>query len=556
MTLHLSDIAAPTPTPETLAADHAAIDALLARGERTEALIRWDGDRRAYATWSSLAQLHFQQDTADAAAKAMRERADELAPVATGHDIAIKRRLLADPDRAGLEAAVSPHVVRLWECDVTTFDPVIAGRLEEENKLTAAYTELTSSARFEIGGQTVNLSGLAPFAESLDRDMRHRAAAVKWAWFETNGAALDDIYDKLVKLRTSMARDLGYDSFTPLGYRRMRRVDYDAADVARYRDEIADKVVPLLSRLLEQRRRDQGWDTLYAWDEPLIDPLGNPAPMGDHDALVAAGQEMFDRMDPRLGDFFRRMNDGGFLDLKTRPSKAPGGFCDAFPTHGMPVIFANFNGTHHDIGVFTHEMGHALQCYESRDLGQMDVLWPTMESAEIHSMSLEMLTYPHMGLLVGDAAADRFRRMHLEMFLTLLVGCALGDHFQHEVYANPEATSAERHAMFRKLERRYMPWRDYGDIAYAEQGGTWQRVLHYYLLPFYYIDYALACCCALQFWVAAKDDPRAALDQYLALCGRGGSAPFKGLVQSAGLASPFEPGALAGVVREAETALA
>ena len=556
MNVRLSDITAATPSPESLAGDRAAVDALLDGGERPEALIRWDGDRRAYATWSLLAQLRFQQDTADPDAKAMRERADELGPVATGHDSAIKRRLLADPDRAGLEAAVSRHVVRLWEADVTTFDPVIAARLEEENKLTAAYTELTSSARFEIGGRTVNLSGLAPFIEDLDRETRHRAAQVGWTWFETHGAALDQIYDRLVKLRHSMARDLGYDTFIPLGYQRMRRVDYDAADVARYRDEIADKVVPLLARLLEQRRRDQGWDTLHSWDEPLIDPHGNPTPLGDHDTLVGAGQAMFDRMDPRLGDFFRLTNDGGFLDLKTRPSKAPGGFCEVFPTHGVPVIFANFNGTHHDIGVFTHEMGHALQCYESRDLGQMDVLGPTAEAAEIHSMSLEMLTYPHMGLLVGNAAADRFRRMHLELFLMSLVRCALGDHFQHEVYANPDATPAERHAMYRTLERRYTPWRDYGDIRYGEQGGTWQHVLHYYLLPFYFIDYALACCCALQFWVAAKNDPRAALDRYLALCGRGGSMPFTELVASAGLISPFEPGVLARVVREAEAELA
>jgi M3 family oligoendopeptidase len=556
MTVRLNDIAVVTPTRETLAVSHAAIDALLDQGKRVEALALWERDRREYATWTALTQLRFQQDTSDEAAKAMREQADVLGPIATGYDDAIKRRLLADPDRTGLEAAVTPHVVRLWEADITTFDPAIAARLEEENRLTAAYTALAASARLEINGEVVNLSSIAPYLEHLDRDIRHRAAKAKWEFFEKNATAFDDIFDRLVKLRTSIARDLGYDTFTPLGYQRMRRIDYDAADVARYRDEILDKVVPLLARLLERRRQVQGWETVQAWDEPLIDPRGNPAPQGDHDTLVAAGQEMFDRMDKRLGDFFRIMNEGGFLDLKTRPSKAPGGFCDAFPTVGMPVIFANFNGTHHDITVFTHEMGHALQCYESRNLGQLDLLWPTAESAEIHSMSLEMLTYPQMGLLVGDDAVERFQRMHLESFLTVLVGCALGDHFQHEVYANPDATPAERHAMYRALERRYMPWRDYGDIAYADLGGTWQSVLHYYLIPFYFIDYALACCCALQFWVAAQGDPRAALDEYFALCQRGGSAPFQTLVDSAGLVSPFAPGVLASALKQAEAVLA
>ena len=555
MTIHLNDITAPAPSPDSLAADHAVIDALLDKGELKTALAQWDQQRREYATWVALAQLRFQQDTADEAAKATRERADELGPVATGHEIAIKRRLLNGPDRAALEAAVTSHVVRLWQADVMTFDPIIAARLEEENKLTASYTELTASARLKIGGQEVNLSGLQPFAENLDRATRHQAAQVKWQFFEQSGEKLDGIYDQLVKLRTSMARDLGYESFIELGYKRMRRTDYDAADVARYRDEIATTVVPLLARLMEHRREAQGWHTLYAWDEPLIDPRGNPAPQGDHDTLVAAGQEMFDQMDPRLGNFFRLMNEGGFLDLKMRPSKAPGGFCDVFPTVGMPVIFANFNGTHQDIGVFTHEMGHALQCYESRNIGNLDMLWPTTEACEIHSMTLEMLTYPQMGLLVGDNAVERFQKMHLESFLSLLVGCALGDHFQHEVYANPGATPAERHAMFRKLERRYMPWRNYGDIAYAETGATWQSVLLYFLIPFYYIDYALACCCALQFWVLARHDPEEALQRYLALCAKGGSDSFLNLLESASLASPFEPGVLSGVVKDAEAIL-
>jgi M3 family oligoendopeptidase len=555
MTLHLNDITAPTPTPETLTEEHAAIDALLDAGDVAGALALWETQRRAFATWNALAQLRFQQDTADEAAKATRDLADTLGPLATGHETAVKRRLLALPDRAALEQSVTAQVVRLWEADVTTFDPSIAARLEEENRLTAAYTELTASARLEIGGTTVNLSGLQPFAEHLDRYTRHEAAQVKWAFFEENGPALDEIFDQLVKLRTSMARDLGFENFIGLGYQRMRRVDYTAADVAGYRDEIVDKVVPLLARLMERRRAAQGWDTLYAWDEPLIDPLGNPAPLGDHDTLVAAGQEMFDRMDPRLSDFFRKMNEGGFLDLKTRPSKAPGGFCDSFPSVGMPVIFANFNGTHEDIGVFTHEMGHALQCYESRNIGGLDTLWPTTETCEIHSMSLEMLTYPQMGLLVGDDAVERFQAMHLESFLSLLVGCALGDHFQHEVYAHPEATPAERHAMYRALERRYMPWRNYGGHAHAETGAIWQEVLHFYQVPFYFIDYALACCCAMQFWRAARTDERDALDRYLALCARGGTAAFQELVKSAGLVSPFAPGVLAGVVGEAEKVL-
>jgi M3 family oligoendopeptidase len=222
----------------------------------------------------------------------------------------------------------------------------------------------------------------------------------------------------------------------------------------------------------------------------------------------------------------------------------------------MPFIFANFNGTHHDIDVFTHEMGHAFQNFQSRHQPGFDYLWPTYESAEIHSMSLEALTYPRIGLMVGEDAAERYRRMHLIGALTFLPYGVLVDHFQHEVYANPEASPAERHAMWRTLEQRYEPWSDYGDLEYPAKGGYWQNQMHIYTSPFYYIDYTLALCCALQFWVKSRVDYGRALADYVALCGRGGAAPFQALVASAGLISPFAEGALADVVREAERVLA
>ncbi len=554
--MRFNEIKAPTPTEESLAAEAAAIHALLDAGNRAAAVAQWDAARRAADTWSALVHLRFAQDTTSEEAKAAREYADKLAPVATGHEVAIKRRLLADPDRAGIEALVGAHVLLLWETDITTFDPAIAGDLEEESKLTARYTALMASAKIEIGGKVVNLSGLAPFAEDADRATRHAAEAARWAFFEKNGAELDGIYDALVKLRHGMAVKLGDANFIPLAYRRMRRVDYDAADVARYREEVVRHVVPLVAKLLEARRATFGWDRLRYWDEALIDPEGNPAPIGDHDTLVEVAQTMFDRMDPRLGEFYRLMQAGGFLDLKNRPGKAGGGFCTSFPTVGVPFIFANFNGTHHDIGVFTHEMGHAFQCWESRHQPGIDQLWPTMEAAEIHSMGLEFLTHPQMGLLVGEGAADRFRRMHLISSLAFLPYGVCVDHFQHEVHANPDATPAERHEIWQRLERLYMPWTDYGDLAYPAKGGRWQAKQHIYNSPFYYIDYTLALCCAMQFWVKSRHDPKAALDDYVALCARGGSAPFQDLARGAGLVSPFAAGALAEVVREAEAVLA
>jgi len=553
--MRFADLTFPRPDRESLAGARAAVEARLDAGDLRGALALWERQRRDYESWSSLVHLRFSQDTRDAAAKAEREYADALQPVATEHASALKHRLLAMPDRAALNAAAGAHPVALWAMDVTTFAPEIAADLEAEAKLSAQYTEILASAQVPIGGTTVNLAGLAPFAEDRDRAVRHAAEQARWGFFAAHGEALDAIYDALVKLRDGMARKLGFADFIPLGYRRMQRLDYGPAEVARYREEVRRHVVPLVGRLLERRRATFGWDRLRYWDWALVDPAGNPPPIGGHDALCAAAGEMFARMHPALADFWQRLSGGGFIDLQNRPGKSGGGFCTSFPSIGMPFIFANFTGTHGDIAVFTHEMGHAFQNWESRDLPAIDCLWPSAEAAEIHSMSLEFLTYPHMALLVGPAAAERFCRMHLENALAFLPYGVCVDHFQHEVYANPAATPAERHAIWQRLERIYLPWADYGDLAYPAKGGLWQAKPHIYRSPFYYIDYTLALACALQFWVRAGRDAPGALADYIALCGRGGSQPFLGLVQSAGLASPFEPGTLAGAVAAAEQVL-
>ncbi|HTQ71650.1 MAG TPA: M3 family metallopeptidase, partial [Acidocella sp.] len=339
MTLKFSDISAPTPTPESLAATYAAINARLDAGDLAGAVADWETARRACEDWGSLTHLRFEQDTADAARKAAMDYKDEISPSITNHETAFKQRLLAHPDRQAVEKAAGAYALRLWESDVTTFKPEIEPDLQEEAKLQSRYTALLSSAKIIFDGKETNLSGLGPYAQSLERDVRHRAAQARWGFFAENAAEFDEIYDSLVKVRARIAHKLGYESFTELGYRRMRRTDYNEADVASYRAQVLQHVTPLLAKFFEQRRRDEGWDKFYAWDEPVIDPKGNVEPAGDETFLRGQAQKMFEAMDGRLADFYRKMNEDGFMDLDNRPAKAPGGFCTSFPTPGMPFIF-------------------------------------------------------------------------------------------------------------------------------------------------------------------------------------------------------------------------
>lgn len=545
----------PRPTAAELDSRFGAVLSLIESNDLTAALNRFDHERRTFESWAALVHLRFSQNTRDKATRSERDYADQLTPKVTSHEVKIKKRLLAADLIANVRKKVGSHVVELWQSDITTFDSRIETALEEEARLSGNYTSLLASARITIDNKSVNLSGLAPWQEHPDRTIRHTAEQARWSFFAEKGEELDTLYDRLVYLRHGMAQTLGFDTYTPLGYRRMRRVDYGPTDVALFRDEVATHVTPLVAALLEKRREDMQWPALRYWDESFIDPRGNPKPAGGYDLLIERAQTMFDRMPGQLGVFFRMMVEGNYLDLKNRDEKAGGGFCTSFPDAGMPFIFANFNGTHGDINVFTHEMGHAYQNWRSRTLPCIDELWPTMEAAEINSMGLEFLTWPHMDLMVEDGAAERFRRMHLIGSLCFLPYGVCVDHFQHEVYAHPDMTPQERHETWRKLERHYMPWRDYGDLAYPAMGGRWQAQGHIYRSPFYYIDYTLALCCAMQLWLLSRRDEAAAMRAYEQLCEQGGSAPFTKLIADAGLVSPFAPGALAEVVKEASAFL-
>jgi len=551
-------ITAPTPDTDSAeaayAAFHAQWDAAQTATERLAAVHRWDEYCRELSTWQALTDLRFNQDTTNDEYKRARDYSDEIDPKLTELAVDMKRTLLNHSPRGELEAEFGTQVFALWEADLLSFEPVIERDLVQEKKLEAEYIELTASAQLEFQGGTHNLEGIRKFREDPDRNVRYESSKVTWDWFSAKRDALDDIYDQQVRLRTAMARKLDCKDFVELGYHRMHRVDYDRGDVARYRAAVREQVVPLAIELRQQQANRLGVDTLYSWDEGIYDPDGNPAPQGDHDWMLGQAQEMFDSMGGGLGNFFRLMVSGNLMDLKNRQGKAGGGFCTSFSSYGLPYVFANFNGTKGDVEVFTHEIGHAFQGYQSRNQRLSDYLCPTYESCEIHSMSLEFLTWPYMELFFGEDA-ERFRQVHLTQSLLFLPYGVAVDHFQHMVYEAPNATSDERFGMWQEVERMYLPWRKFGDLEHLQRGGQWQLQRHIYLHPFYYIDYTLAQTCALQFWLRAEQDVDEAMEAYVSLCARGGEAPFQELARGAGLISPFDDGCLAAVVEEARKRL-
>ncbi len=266
--------------------------------------------------------------------------------------------------------------------------------------------------------------------------------------------------------------------------------------------------------------------------------------------LVEKAGNMYSEMSPETGEFFSFMREYELFDLETRPGKHLGGYCTFLPDFKAPFIFSNFNGTKDDVDVLTHEAGHALQMYLSmREIDVPALTSPTMESCEIHSMSMELITSRYMEPFFG-ADADKFRYLQLVDILRFVPYGCLVDDFQHHMYAHPEMTPAERLACWRALEREYMPGLTFDGMDYLERGGRWQRQAHIYEDPFYYIDYTLAQICAIQYYLRFRSGDENAWRDYLAICRAGGSRTFLGLVELGGLKSPFKEGVLPQAVKE------
>ncbi len=203
----------------------------------------------------------------------------------------------------------------------------------------------------------------------------------------------------------------------------------------------------------------------------------------------------------------------------------------------MPFIFANFNGTAADIDVVTHEAGHAFQNYMSQSMLLPEYIWPTYEACEIHSMSMEFLTWPYMDLFFGDKA-EKFKFGALTNAINFIPYGVTIDHFQHFVYENPNATPAERRQKYHELELLYRPTLDYDDDFLS--GGTfWFAQGHVYSMPFYYIDYTLAQVCAFQYLLKSLEDPKRTMEEYITLCKAGGSASFFELIEIGKIKNPM-----------------
>ena len=486
--------------------------------------------------------------------KAAQDKIDELSPIFSKYGTEISKILVNAPYRPELEKKFGSFLFKKYENSLKVFDEKVMPELVKENKLSSEYDMILGGAQIEFRGQTLNLSQLGKFMQDKDRATRKAAAIAMDGWLKDNEAKIGQIYDDLVHLRTEIAHKLGYKTFTELGYLRMGRTDYNADMVKVYRDQIARDVVPVCNKLYKLQMKNLGIRKPQYYDYNLMFASGNPLPAGDAKYLVEQAHKMYSDLGPESKEFFDFMTKYELMDLEARKGKAPGGYQISFDSYKSPFIFSNFNGTQHDVNVLTHEGGHAFQCYLSSGIKVLEYRQPTMESCEIHSMSMEFFAWPYMDGFFGKDA-EKYKYSHLADSIEFLPYGATIDEFQHWVYENPNATHDERCAKFHEIELKYTPHKKYDDCPTLAKGTYWLRQSHVFGSPFYYIDYTLAQVVAFQFAIENMKNHEKAWKKYIKLCKCGGKYPFLELLEKNHLRNPFINGNIKKVIKPLEKVL-
>lgn len=503
--------------------------------------------RNHIETMQTLVSIRHSIDTNDEFYDKENEYMDEISPILFGFTNDFYKALVNSKFKDELIKKYGKLLFDLAENTLKVFSNEIIPDAQEENRLSSKYSKLIASAKIDFDGEELNLSQMVPYTQSKDRNVRIEAAKKVAQFFAENQEEFDNIYDSLVKVRTKMAQKMGYKNYVEFGYKQLSRLEYDAKMVEGYRNQVLENIVPLHTELRKRQEKRLGVEKLRFYDEAIKFNSGNADPHGSPEWILNHGKTMYKELSKETDEFFTFMTENNLLDLLSKKGKMSGGYCTYIPEHKAPFIFANFNGTAHDIDVLTHEAGHAFQVYQSRGFEVPEYLWPTYEACEIHSMSMEFLTWPWMKLFFENDT-EKYKFIHLSEALLFIPYGVTVDEFQHWVYENPEVTPQERREKWLEIEKKYLPTRDYGEVDELKNGIFWFRQGHIFSSPFYYIDYTLAQVCAFQFWIKSREDREKAWQDYLNLCKLGGSKSFFELMKSANLKNPFEEGTLAAVI--------
>ena len=495
------------------------------------------------ATYGSLAYMRYTCNTKDEFYTQEQEYYDENMPIIVTYIAEYQKAMVESPFRAELEKVLGKSIFKKYEFSIKVNDERVVAEKQEEAAIGMEYSKLMSTMKFKWEGEEVPLSIVRGKKEDSDREVRRKAAFAMGEGLKAHAKELDDIFDRLVKVRDKIAKKLGFKNYVEYGYYAMDRVDYDRDMIETFRKNVAKSIVPKNAELIKDVTDALGYDSYTFYDEGIYSEGEQPVPVLSPDGILNAGLEMYKEMSDVTGDFMQKMMDASAFDVLSRDGKWGGGYAIDFPDFDQPFILANFNGSSGDVDVITHEFGHTLAMNFVHKYGDFEMDLGGNETAECHSMSMEFFCWKFMDKFFGKNT-NKYLRKHLSDALIFIPYGCMVDEFQHIVYENPELTPEDRKKEWLKLEKKYRPYLNIKGVPYIEEGTRWQYQMHSYESPFDDIEYCLAQTVAVGFLIAMNKDYDKAFDKYIEFSKCGGTVPFPELVKNAGLPDPFTDGTL------------
>lgn len=512
-------------------------------------LAEWSRLEEMLSEAGALAMIAYTGNTADTdAEKTYLRFSMEIFPQVEEQQVRLARKLIA----VGWDEPNMATTLHRFRTDIEIFREANKERFAAIEELSAAYQKISGGLSVEWEGERKTIPQLQPYLKAHDRGVRERAFRLgAEAWVAERDRAAE-LFDKMLTLRSQVARESGFADFQQYCFAAKHRFDYTPDDCRRFHEAVEATVSPAVARLMEYRKQKLGVDVLRPWDVTLDITSEHPLkPFRDVDTFKSRAQQVFTRIDSDLGDQFGTMISEGLLDLESRPGKAPGGYCTDLPFRQRPFIFMNAVGVPDDVQTLIHEAGHCFHNFASFGL---PLTWHRQtghEAAELASMSMELLAMPYLAQPTGYYTIDDARSAwlaHFEDILGALVHIASVDAFQAWIYTSADGADADaRDRQWLTLRSRFEQGVDWSGLE-RERVARWYRQLHIFELPFYYIEYGIAQLGALQVFRNSVRDHKSAVRDYKNFLALGGTRSLPELYHAAGVELIFDAERMAELV--------
>jgi oligoendopeptidase F len=465
----------------------------------------------------------------------------EIDPKAAPYSDMFNRKLVENEWTTALDADKYYTYLRSVQNQIRIFRDENIPLMTDLQQLQQKYGIITGGMFIELNGQKLTMQEGSKLLKDVDRTVREKVYRLLQSKRSEAVEELNELFSKLIKLRNRVGRNAGFANFRDYKFAALDRFDYSVSDCLQFHQAIKEEVTPLLSRMDLERKQKLGVDELKPWDlEVDADGLETLKPFKDEDDLINTTIKCFGKLRPYYGECLKTMREMGHLDLGSRMGKAPGGFNYPLYETGVPFIFMNAVGTVRDLVTMIHEGGHAVHSFLSKDLEICAFKQLPSEVAELASMSMELMTFDHWNVFFKNEADEkRAKKEHLSKVISVLPWVATIDAFQHWLYERPNHTLEERNENWLRISR------ELGSSVIDRSGleedeiNLWQKQLHLFEVPFYYVEYGIAQLGAIAMWKQYRESPQLALDNFDKALSMGYTRPIGEIYATAGIEFNF-----------------